>query len=92
MDAFTVDTDLIDDGEAVGRSWSAVWANAGEHGVPVVVGSDTPGAERWHAKDDDGEHYYSGWLVGDAWEVISDWAAGYAGCTVIYDGQWRAVI
>ena len=48
---------------------------------------------RWHAKDDDGEPYYSGYLVGDqTWEVVADWAEGYAGATAIFDGRWAMVI
>lgn len=85
-DAFTVTDDLIDTGQ-VGASWPN-----GPRGS-AVIGRDTPGAERWHVRDDDGEHYYSGWLIGDmTWEVVLDWAAGYAGATAVFDGQWRMVI
>ena len=85
-DAFTVTDDLLDDGDesAVGQTWPA---NA------TPIGADTPGAVRWHAKDDDGEHYYSGYLVGDmTWEVVAVWAERYAGATAIFDGRWAMVI
>ena len=45
-----------------------------------------------HAYDDDGEHYYSGWLIGECWEVIYEWAAAYAGATEIKDGQHKGII
>lgn len=85
-EAFTVTADLLDDGagSAVGQTWPPGTDR---------IGKDTPGAVRWHAKDDDGEHYYSGYLVGDmTWEVVADWAAGYAGAAAIFDGQWAMVI
>ena len=85
-DAFTVTDDLLDDGDdsAVGQTWPPGTGR---------IGADTPGAVRWHAKDDDGEHYYSGYLVGDqAGEVVAGWAAGYAGATAIFDGRWAMVI
>lgn len=86
MDAFTVTNDLLDDGDgsAVGLTWPP---------GTDLIGKNTTGAVRWHAKDDDGEHYYSGYLVGEhTWEVVADWAEGYAGATSIFDGRWTMVI
>ena len=107
-EGFTVDTDLIsggDDTDAVGVTYINYTAypmsgweeqNRGRHGGDrFTITADTPKAERWHAKDDDGIHYYSGWLVditGAAWEGVSDWVEAYAGATAVFDGRWGRVI
>jgi len=90
MDAFTVTDDYLHETQhtfepsAVGRTWPA---------GTDLIGKDTLGAVRWHAKDDDGEHYYSGYLVGDqTWQVVADWAEGYAGATAVFDGRGAMVI
>ena len=85
---FTVEKDHLEEGKssAVGICWAPDLDKA------KMIDKYTPGSKRWHAYDDDGEHYYSGWLLGDCWEVIYEWAAGYAGCTLIKDGQLKGVI
>ena len=85
---FTVEKDHLEEGKssAVGICWAPDLDKA------KMIDKYTPGSKRWHAYDDDGEHYYSGWLLGDCWEVVYTWAAGYAGCTLIKDGQLKGVI
>ena len=85
---FTIEQDHLEEGEnsAVGICWAPNLNNA------KMIDKHTPGSQRFHAFDDDGEHYYSGWLVGECWEVIYEWAAGYAGCTLIKDGQHKGII
>ena len=85
---FTIDKDLIETGEhnAKGICWAPNLNEAKK------ITRFTPGAKRFHAYDDDGEHYYSGWLLGDCWEVIYEWAAAYGGCTLIKDGQKKGII
>ena len=85
---FTIDKDHLETGEhnAKGICWAPNLNEAKK------ITRFTPGAKRFHAYDDDGEHYYSGWLVGDCWEVIYEWAAAYAGCTLIKDGNKEGVI
>tara|TARA_B100000809_G_scaffold216036_1_gene221511 strand:- start:1323 stop:1595 length:273 start_codon:yes stop_codon:yes gene_type:complete len=85
---FTIDKDLIETGEhnAKGICWAPNLNEAKK------ITRFTPGAKRFHAYDDDGNHYYSGWLLGDCWEVIYEWAAAYAGCTLIKDGQKKGII
>ena len=85
---FTIDKDYLEKGKdsAVGICWAPNLNDAKK------INRFTRGSQRFHAYDDDGEHYYSGWLVGDCWEVIYEWAAAYAGCTLIKDGQHKGVI
>jgi hypothetical protein len=82
---FTIDKDLVRT-NAKGICWAPNLNDAKK------ITRFTPGAKRFHAYDDDGEHYYSGWLLGDCWEVIYEWAASYAGCTLIKDGNKEGVI
>ena len=88
MVGFTVSHDYIEIGEhhAKGICWAPNLNDC------KTIDKYTPGSKRWHAYDDDGIHYYSGWLVGECWEVIYAWAAGYAGCTEIKDGDNKGVI
>ena len=88
MTGFTIDKDFTETGEdsAEGICW------APDLNKRTVITKDTPGSARFHAYDDDGNHYYSGWLTGDCWEVIYDWAAAYAGCTLIKDGMKQGII
>lgn len=56
---------------------------------------DLPDQDGWLPKekttfklyDDDGEHYYSGWLRNDDWCIVQqfvlDWAKADSGCTTI---------
>jgi|TARA_B100001964_G_C14178266_1_gene574921 hypothetical protein len=85
---FTVEKDHIETGEnsAVGICWAPNLNNC------KMIDKHTPGSKRWHAYDDDGIHYYSGWLTGECWEVIYEWAAAYAGATLIKDGQHKGII
>ena len=86
LDAFTVEIDHIET-DAEGESWCEDMSKV------VTITKDTPGAKRWHTRDDDGELYYSGWLIGDqTWEVVWMWASGYAGATDVFDGNWKQVI
>ena len=82
---FTIDKDLIGT-DAKGVCWAPNLNEAKK------ITRFTLGAKRFHAYDDDGEHYYSGWLVGECWEVIYEWAAAYAGATLIKDGQYKGII
>ena len=88
MVGFSIEKDLIETGEnnAEGICWAPNLNDA------KVINKNTPGSERFHAYDDDGNHYYSGWLVGGCWEVIYEWAAAYAGCTLIKDGNKEGII
>ena len=52
--------------------------------------------EKWKAYDDDGEHYYTGRIVGeyDGFEPLEDFAMPNAGAVEIkylHDGQWRSL-
>jgi hypothetical protein len=88
MVGFSIEKDLIETGEynAEGICWAPNLNDA------TVINKSTPGSERFYAYDDDGNHYYSGWLVGDCWEVIYEWAAAYAGCTLIKNGNKEGII
>ena len=88
MVGVTVELDHIETGEhsAKGICWAPNLNDA------TMIDKHTPGSKRWHAYDDDGIHYYSGWLVGECWEVVYEWAAAYAGCTLIKDGQYKGII
>lgn len=69
-------------------------------GYGDVVGPDTKNAHRFHLFDDDGECYFSGWLVDDdacpygldAWSSVYDWGMGYAGTTTAKNGQMREIM
>ena len=95
FDGFTVEKDHIGTG-AEGQTWCDlldVEPPSQRVGPVPTITKATPGARRWHARDDDGELYYSGWLVGDqTWLVVCDWASGYAGAPHVFDGRWRQVV
>jgi len=88
MIGWTIDRDLTGTPpSAVGITWGPDLANA-----PQVT-ADTPGAERFYAYDDDGNHYFSGWVVGDsAWDVILGWGMAYAGVAAIYDAEMQCIV
>ena len=74
---------------------AARW-QAGDSSVFVFPERETPGAVRFHTRDDDGDAVYSGWLVeaddGGGWEMAFDWSARDAGSTAILNGRWEIVI
>jgi hypothetical protein len=87
--SWTITEDHVLDGERVGVE-----------GHGVTVGRDTPGAERFHTFDDDGERVFSGWLVDDdrcpvfdnPWESALSFAMHDVGATVIRDDRGEAVV
>jgi len=83
---------LVDDAPA---DLQARW-NLETEDTFVFPTRETPGAVRWHTRDDDGDATYSGWLVeaadGGAWEMAFAWSARDAGSVSILNGRWEMII
>jgi hypothetical protein len=60
--------------------------------VVTSITIETPGAVRWHAYDDDSVLYYSGWLVGDCWDVILGWGMRDAGVAYVNDDDGQCIV
>ncbi len=69
---------------------------AGDPSTFVFPVRETPGAVRFHTRDDDGDAVYSGWLLeaddGGGWEMAFAWSARDAGSTAILNGWWEMII
>ena len=88
MVGFTVDRDWLETGpdSEVGTTWGP------DLGTATQVTADTPGAMRWNAYDDDNVLYYSGWLVGDCWDVILGWGMAHAGVAYVNDDDGQCIV